>query len=151
MDNKDVLQNVATCGLLPIHWTLSINSPKCTAVSCSYVFSFRPLPVQYNLCSRCTCRARDPWDVFATLGSNLRISALLEILQSCKLDHEVALFSYWLPPTHPPTTHHPPTARSKLDNNHWISLGMCLKTVCRLRKVSGRCLEVVWKVSGGCL
>ena len=26
---------------------------------------------------------------FATLGSNLGISAMLEILQSCKLDHEV--------------------------------------------------------------
>ena len=45
--------------------------------------------------------------------SNLGISALLEILQSCKLDHEVALFSDWYPPTHPPT------ARSELDYNHW--------------------------------
>ena len=37
----------------------------------------------------------------ATLGFNFGISTLLEILQSCKLDHEVALFSDWYPPTHP--------------------------------------------------
>ena len=34
---------------------------------------------------------------FATLGSNLGISTLLEILQSCKLDQEVAWFSTCLP------------------------------------------------------
>ena len=36
----------------------------------------------------------------ATLGSNLGISTLLEILQSCKLDHKVAWFCTWLPPNH---------------------------------------------------
>ena len=46
--------------------------------------------------------------------SNLGISALLEILQSCKLDHEVAWFCNGdQPPTHPPT--HPPSWKSNFD------------------------------------
>ena len=46
----------------------------------------------------------------ATLRSNLGISTLLEILQTCKLDHKVAWFD--LVTTHPTTQ--PPTARSKI-------------------------------------
>ena len=42
--------------------------------------------------------------VFATLGSNLGISTLLEILQACKLDHNVAVKCTWARPPSP----HPP-------------------------------------------
>ena len=54
----------------------------------------------------------------ATLRSNLGISTLLEILQSCKLDHKLILFSTWLPPTHPPL----------LGQNRNKIVGGCLET-----------------------
>ena len=82
---------------------------------------------------------------------NLGISAVLEILQTCKLDHKVAWLSTWLPPTHPPN--HPPTqppnhqplgqkSYLKESNTSWMSK-MFLDSV---RKIFGRCLTSVCRV-----
>ena len=72
--------------------------------------------------------------------SNLGISALLEILQSCKLDHEVALFSDWYPLAvrvggHPPA----PLGRD------WITtIGGVFRNIFKWAEM---CLEGILKVS----
>ena len=72
---------------------------------------------------------------FATLGSNLEISTLLEILQSCKLDQEVALFSDWYPPTHP---------TAPLGRNWITTIGGVSRNILKWAEM---CLEGILKVS----
>ena len=74
--------------------------------------------------------------------SNLGISALLEILQSCKLDHEVALFSDWYPPARPPT--HP----TPLGQNWITTIGGVSRNILKWAEM---CLEGILKVSVWCL
>ena len=71
--------------------------------------------------------------IFATLGSNLGISTLLEILQSCKLDDKVALFSDWYTPTHPP-----------LGRNWITTIGGVSRNILKWAEM---CLEGILKVS----
>ena len=107
------------------------------------------LPVAYKIMTNKT------WSLasnssFCHTRSNLGISALLEILQSCKLDHEVSWFCTGdQPATHPPN-HPRPSWKSnfhaiKEAGIWWVTLG-CGEDV---RKVSRRCLIGACKVSRG--
>ena len=93
--------------------------------------------------------------IIATLGSSLGISTLLEILLSCKLDHEAKWHDYM---QQEPSTHRP----SWESDFHviqeaeiwWVS-SSCVVGV---KNVSGRCLAgvckewvVIWKVERKCL
>ena len=76
--------------------------------------------------------------------SNLEILALLEILQSCKFDHEVA----WLcnrnhPPTHPANPQPSLKIIVQWNVGSWNLLGVCLEGT---KNVPGMCLEGVWFV-----
>ena len=79
----------------------------------------------------------------ATLGSNLGISTWLEILQSCKLDHKVALFSTWLPPTTHQPTHQPLGQKTCLKESNIF--GMSIRLLGNVWNVSGWCLEGILK------
>ena len=110
-----------------------------------------------------------PFKYYCHTRSNLGISAWLEILQTCKLDHNVAVKCTW---EHPPTHRYQnlsyfyESSKSKI---FWVSCGCFeffwslfegsvegvwnvsvryLKGVWRLL---GGCLEGVWRVSGRCL
>ena len=75
---------------------------------------------------------------FCHTRSNLGISALLEILQTCKLDHEVALFSDWVPPTH----------LTPLGRNWITTIGGVSRNILKWAEM---CLEGILKVSVWCL
>ena len=63
---------------------------------------------------------------------------MLEILQSCKLDHEVALFSDWVPPAHP----------TPLGRNWITTIGGVSRNILKWAEM---CLEGILKVSVWCL
>ena len=102
---------------------------------------------------------------FCHTRSNLGISAWLEILQTCKLDHYVAIKCTWdQPPSHQPS--HPPTRPPTASIISLTSMKArklkfigCLVGVLRVFegclegvwKVSGRYLKGVWRLLGGCL
>ena len=96
-------------------------------------------------------------DHFCHTRSNLGILALLEILQTCKLDHNLSIRCTW---DHPPTKPRTDSIISLSSTKAWkLKFAGFLVGVSR---VFEGCLEVVWKVSirylkgvwrllGGCL
>ena len=98
---------------LELKWRKYICKSKATL----HVFFFLKSLVWGILARHCTSFTQIiNWFLIATLGPNLGILTLLEILQPCKLDHKVAWFSTWLQP--PPTT-----ARSKILSKGAKNLG----------------------------